>query len=58
MAGDDEFALRRDTGATVIMDAERTCGGVVGSATAGPLSVLFEQRLASDASRLRRWRWT
>ena len=43
---------------TVIMDAERTRVPVVGHGNkAGPLSVPSSSS-ASDASRLRRWRWT
>ena len=56
----DEFALHKGHRyATVIMDAERTCVLWVGTATAGPLSVpSSSSSSASDASRLRRWRWT
>ncbi|WP_235655980.1 helix-turn-helix domain-containing protein [Aeromonas caviae] len=55
----DEFALHKGHRyATVIMDAERTRVLWVGTATAGPLSVPSSSSSASDASRLRRWRWT
>ena len=57
----DEFCpAQRDTRyATVIMDAERTRVPWVGHGNSqAAIRPFFESSSASDASRLRRWRWT